>query len=142
MSGEAARRALHAGIAVVSAIALCACAVAPGPTCKAGEQAMVSDTMYFGAAMPGGVVSAAQWSAFVESVVAPRFPRGFTTSDASGRWRSADGTSVNEASRVLFIVHAHDEASESAMRQIAAAYKSQFRQEAVLRVRSDACVSF
>jgi hypothetical protein len=39
-------------------------------------------------------------------------------------------------------VHAEDVATEAAISEIRTAYQTQFKQEAVLRVRSKACVSF
>ena len=42
----------------------------------------------------------------------------------------------------LVLMVADDERAESAVRSIAAEYKSRFNQEAVLRVKSHACTSF
>jgi hypothetical protein len=114
-----------------------------GPGCASGEQALVHDSLYFGTGKPrGGTVTAAEWAEFLKSTVTPRFPQGLTVSPASGQWRGADGAIVQEASQVLQLVHPDDAASESAVQELVAAYKAQFRQEAVLRVKARACVSF
>ena len=135
-------------LAAAAAIAVTGCASGPDPvlvparTCARGQQPMRSELLYFGAAMPQGMVSAEDWRRFVDEVVTPHFPDGLTAWPASGQWRSADGTLLHEASWVLEIVHAPDVASDTAIVEIVAAYKQRFRQESVLRVSSDACVTF
>ncbi len=103
---------------------------------------MVNDLLFFGTAMPGGVVSDDEWKAFLERVVTPRFPAGLTTWPASGQWRAGNGSLTRESSHVLALLHAPDAASDAAIREIVSQYKAQFRQESVLRVRAAACVSF
>jgi Protein of unknown function (DUF3574) len=100
------------------------------------------EAMYFGTARPGGVVTREEWRDFVNRVVTPRFPQGMTTWEASGQWQAATGTIQREASHVLQLVHPDTEKTELAVSEIIAEYKAQFQQEAVLRVRSNACSSF
>ena len=122
---------------------LCAgCAAVPQPRCAAHLEPAVNELIYFGTATPEGVVSPEAWSGFLRDVVTPRFPRGLTTWDASGQWRANDGTLTREASHVLNLVHPDDAASESAIRTLIGEYKTQFRQEAVLRVTTNTCTSF
>jgi len=54
----------------------------------------------------------------------------------------SEGALTRENSHVLNLLHASDAASEAAVREVMAEYKAQFKQEAVLRVKSYACVSF
>ena len=75
-------------------------------------------------------------------VVTPRFPKGLTSSRASGQWLSADGEIVREDSHVLQLLHADDAPTENAIRELVDVYKTQFRQDAVLRIRSHTCASF
>ena len=103
---------------------------------------LVHDLLYFGAVKPTGVVTPAEWAEFLKSAVTPRFPQGLTVWQASGQWRGSDGVVVSEASRVLNLVHPSDAANEKAVLEIIAVYKSQFQQEAVLRVKAHACTSF
>jgi hypothetical protein len=129
--------------AVVLAISLSGCASLPRQlACSSAEQPLVQEALYFGKATPTGVVTAEQWAGFLGSTVTPRFPEGLTVLEASGQWRGADGVIVREGSHVLNLLHADDAASEKAILEIVAAYKSQFQQEAVLRVRTRACASF
>ena len=126
----------------VLAAALAACTSVPAPDCASGEQRSVSELLYFGTARPGGIVSGDDWSAFLAREVTPRFPQGLSAWQAAGQWQSADGSLTREDSFVLNLVHPESEAAEQSVRAIVAAYKSRFQQEAVLRVRSHACVSF
>jgi uncharacterized protein DUF3574 len=125
------------GLALLAA----ACAATPERACATGEKAVVSDALYFGTEMPGATVTPDDWARFVDTVATPRFPQGLTVWQASGQWRSADGSIVREGSYVLTLVHAGDPSSDNAVREIVDRYKSQFRQEAVLRVRTIACAS-
>lgn len=118
------------------------CASISEPTCGAGAENAVNELLYFGTAKPNGVVTLDDWARFLNNSVTPRFPKGLTAWQASGQWQGADGAIVREASYVLNLLHPDDEHSENAIRAITAEYKSRFRQEAVLRVKSYACVSF
>ena len=129
-------------IVLAASLLLAGCSSLPSPRCEPSEQMLVNDLLYFGTVKPGGIVSAEEWAGFLGSVVTPRFPAGLTSWTASGQWRSADGTLTLESSHVLNILHAADSASEIAIREVVAKYKSRFKQEAVLRVKSPACVSF
>ena len=115
------------------------CAAMPGPACGS-ERPAVTDTLYFGTDSPEGPVSDAQWQAFLEQVVTPRFPAGMTSWRAQGQWRGKDGAIVREGSRVLQLVR-FEGADADAVVEIADAYQSRFRQDAVLRTRTHGCAS-
>lgn len=103
----------------------------------------ISERLYFGRAIPGGgVVSDEEWSAFVAEVVTPRFPDGLTIHSAHGQWRDATGAIVREPVMVIEILHPPGDAADRAIEEIVRAYREKFRQEAVLRVRGRARVSF
>ena len=124
------------------ALALGACASLHKSGCRSGGLSAVQDSLYFGTGKPDGAVTTDEWTTFLEITVTPRFPQGLTVSQASGQWRGAEGSIIRESSQVLQLVHPDDAASEKSITEIIAAYKTQFRQEAVLRVQTDACVSF
>ena len=127
----------------VLVLLLDACASLPDAACGPATEFAVRDTMYFGTGIPGGgIVTADDWSMFLTATVTPRFPQGLTVSQAAGQWRGDDGAIVQETSYVLELVHADDIASEQAVADIVSAYKTQFSQEAVLRVSTNACISF
>lgn len=127
---------------VLVAGAVASCATTPGLGCDPDEQRLVTTTLYFGTGRTVGVVTNEEWLAFLRDVVTPRFPQGLTVTDASGQWRSANGEIVREASHALTLVHPDDAASDRAIDEIVARYKSGFEQEAVMRTHSPSCVSF
>ena len=128
---------------VVLILMLEGCASLPGIACSPGEEFAIQDTLYFGTGIPGGgVVTPEAWSMFLTTIVTPKFPQGLTVSQAAGQWRGEDGAIVQEASYVLELIHPDDIASEQSVAEIVSAYKTQFRQEAVLRVSENACISF
>ena len=122
--------------------ALTSCATTARLDCDTDEQRLVTTTLYFGTAKAVGVVGNEEWLAFLAEVVTPRFPQGLTVTDASGQWRSANGEIVRETSHALTLVHPDDAASDRAIDEIIARYKSGFDQEAVMRTHSPSCVSF
>jgi hypothetical protein len=102
---------------------------------------MVADRLIFGRSIPDGdLVSEEQWEAFLEEVVTPRFPEGLTVWRAEGQWSDPQGTLVEEPVMVIEIVHPASAWADSAMAAIAGEYRRRFRQDAVLRVTTDARV--
>jgi hypothetical protein len=89
-----------------------------------------------------GVVTDAEWEGFLDSVVTPRFPAGFTVVEAEGHWRGATGMVEREQTEVVTLLHPGDEPSRRAVAELAAEYLRRFRQEAVLRERLTACAHF
>jgi len=136
------RQSMQVAVTLVLALCVGACASHAGLSCQPGERLAVIDSLYFGTAMPQGVVTPEQWREFVERVVTPRFPQGLTSWEATGQWQAAPGAVVRESTHVLQIAHADTRESETAIVDIIGSYKSQFRQEAVLRVRAIGCTSF
>jgi len=118
------------------------CASQAPSGCAANQHRSINDLIYFGAATPAGTVTREQWAAFLGEVVTPRFPAGLTTWEASGQWRSADGSLTREPSHVLNLIHEGGPESETSVLAIIEAYEARYRQEAVMRVRAPACVSF
>lgn len=103
----------------------------------------VRSEIYFGMAKPtGGRVSEAEWRAFVDETITPRFPAGLSVLSAEGQWRGADGAIVREPSRVLVLLHAPDRATAAEIDRIRTAYRERFHQEAVLKVTTRARVEF
>jgi Protein of unknown function (DUF3574) len=111
-------------------------------SCPAGEEVSVNELIYFGTAKPNGVVTSKEWSEFLLGSVTPRFPKGFTVWQAIGQWQAGDKRIVHEDTFILNVIHPDDDRSEDAAREIADTYKRKFNQEAVLRVKSYACVPF
>jgi hypothetical protein len=117
---------------------------ASAPTCAPGDTALRRSVLYFGAAIPNrsDTVDAAEWQAFLDREVTPRFPDGLTWFDARGQWRGHDGQVIGEPSRVLILLHGEDDASAASVEAIRSAYKQAFAQEAVMVEREPSCVAF
>jgi hypothetical protein len=135
-------RLCHFALIATLALTAHACSSTYIVRCKDGHQLAVHDALYFGTARPDGVVSTEDWAKFLESAVTPRFPGGLTSTRASGQWRGADGEIVREDSHVLQLLHPDDAQTEKAIRELIEIYKTQFKQEAVLRTTTHTCASF
>jgi Protein of unknown function (DUF3574) len=141
---------ISAAIVATTACAPSAAPADPAPApaesglrCEAGDTPMVRDVIYFGRNRPdGGTVSDAEWEAYLDSVVTPRFPAGFTVVEAQGHWRGESGVVERERTEVLTLLHTGDEASREAVRALIEEYVRRFHQEAVLRERLAACARF
>ena len=107
-----------------------------------GEE-MVRTELHFGLSMPDGkTVTEAQWGAFVDEQITPKFQSGLTVLAAKGQWQKKSGEVVKEPSRVVIIFHPDTPDAEIAIFNIVNAYKRRFNQKSVLRVRSEAHVRF
>lgn len=119
-----------------------------GPTpaaalCAAGDTALVRDLVYFGRNRPdGGTVSDAEWVGFLDSVVTPSFPNGFTVVEGTGQWKGQSGAVERERSAIITFLHTGSSADRDRVAQVAREYKRRFHQEAVLRERTPACARF
>jgi len=118
------------------------CLSARTPACLPGEHPAVLESLYFGTAKPGGIVSPEEWTAFVKDIVTPAFPEGLTSWQASGQWQKSTGAIEYETLRILQLTHEQNMAKEAAIQRIMITYRHTFQQDAVMRVRSPACLSF
>jgi hypothetical protein len=133
------------GAAAALLLLLAAACAGPGPALEAppGSHAVVRTELVFGRLKPdGSVVTDAEWRAFVEEQITPRFPDGFTVQDALGQYRGGDGRIVVEPSKILLIVHGADARPRAAIQEIRDAYRRLFRQESVLLIESPARAGF
>jgi Protein of unknown function (DUF3574) len=119
---------------VVLALLLSACATAP---MHVGVQG-ISDRLFCGRSIPGGgEVSDAEIEMFVDEVVTPRFPEGFTMWTATGSWEGKE-----EQTLVLEFLHPYGRRFDDEVREIAEEYRRRFRQESVMRVTLPAVMEF
>ena len=129
---------------LVSAVVLLASLVGCGTirTLPCGEDGRLAmqELVYFGTETPSGHVTPEAWTQFLSEIVTPRFPDGLSVWQASGQWRSASGQIIHEPSYVLSLIHPDDPVSDKAVQDIILSYKTHFQQEAVLRVKSSACM--
>lgn len=136
-------RAAHLAVLMVSMAALLtSCASIRHQPCADGQQRMTTEHLYFGTDRTEGEVAAEEWRDFLGDTVTPRFPQGLSVWQASGQWQSEAGQIIHESSYVLDIVHEESSVHEQSIVDIMNTYKDRFQQEAVLRVKGSACVSF
>ena len=115
----------------------------PAPACAIGDTALVRDLVYFGRNRPdGGTVSDAEWLGFVDSVVTPQFPNGFTVIEGTGQWKGQSGAVERERSAIITFLHTGSALDRDRVAEVAGEYKRRFHQEAVLRERTPACARF
>ncbi|MDO8297203.1 MAG: DUF3574 domain-containing protein [Caulobacter sp.] len=117
--------------------------VADADGCPEGLKPAMTAELFFGrniGSAPG--VSDADWQAFVDTEVTPRFPDGLTVADAAGQWRGVNGVVVAEPSKTLLLVLKGDPDERARIDAVRAAYKARFRQESVLLIERPACVGF
>lgn len=121
---------------------LAGCTSIQPPGCSPDEHSVVLDTLYFGTAKPHGVVTTEEWAAFLNDTITPTSPEGLTSWVASGQWKTSSGLLEQEQTYVLQLAHEGDQEKDRAVRRIIESYKRLFQQEAVMRIRSQACRSF
>jgi hypothetical protein len=107
----------------------------------------VRTELFFGTARPDGTaISEAEWQAFVDVELTPRFPDGLTVLDGAGQWQGDDDEIVQERSKIVILLYPREAIAESnsEIEDIRAAYERAFQQESVLRADDDrpVCASF
>ena len=131
-----------AGLAFLACAAVPALGAKPEP-CPAGTEPFAEYSLFFGRSQGNvEVVSEEAWRAFLADEVTPRFPDGLTVLDAAGQWREGSGAIVRERTKLLLVLAPPGAEAMQRTDEIAEAYKQAFGQSSVLRVVTEACVSF
>ena len=131
--------AILSGLAFVAAPTLGTNAAA----CPSGTELFAEYRLFFGRSQGEvEVVSEEAWRAFLAEEVTPRFPDGLTVLDAAGQWREGSGAIVRERTKLLLVLAPPGEDAMQRTDEIVDAYKRAFGQSSVLRVVTEACVSF
>jgi Protein of unknown function (DUF3574) len=115
------------------------------PRCRAGfgAQSFFRTELFFGLSRPGGVVSEADFKAFVDARITPRFPDGLTLISGIGQFREASQAITVEGSKLLILLYPRQDAEANRkIEQIRTDYKQMFQQQSVLRADESSCVSF
>ena len=119
--------------------------------CADGSMAWVETRLFMGRDIPasagGGEVSDADWQAFTNAEIIPRFEKGFTVLDSAGYWQGegcdvADLPGGCERSKVLLIQYAASAEAEAAIDATAKAYRAQFSQQSIMRSDTPVCTQF
>jgi len=103
---------------------------------------MVSTELIFGLDRHGTPIPEADFQAFVDAEVTPRFPDGLSIIDVKGQYRMSTGQIIKEPSKLLLVYHDGSKQNSQKLEDIRTAYKAQFEQESVLRTDEIICVAF
>ncbi len=130
-----------APVAVVAAPTLTGDPSHPGQT-----QGWVDTKLYFGlgpADHPEQGISEAQWRAFLDKQVTPRFPSGLSVVDVYGQWQGKDEPAPERLrSKMLIIDYLDSRENRDKIEAVRAAWKQKTGDQSVLRVTESADVSF
>jgi broad specificity phosphatase PhoE len=127
--------------ALATALLLAAPALA-GATCPAGLRPALSAELFFGQEVGGRMLSDAEWAAFVDAEVTPRFPDGLTVWKAEGQWRPPGGVVGREPTRVMLIELTGAGDERARLDGVIEAYKTRYHQKSVLLVEHGDCIAF
>jgi hypothetical protein len=151
------RKALGFAILLATVAALGGCAgprqvTAPSSCAGLPGTPMLSVLLYFGrdrdgeeAPKPGGgtPIPDPEWHKFLEDVVTPRFPDGFTVFDSYGQWRNpTTGIITHQRSAVINILTPQSPEVLHRLDEIREIYKQQNHHLSVGLALSPACAGF
>ena len=108
-------------------------------SCAAPLKPALALNLYFGRDKPGGMVSEAEWAAFVAQEVTPRFPDGLSVINVAGQSRGAAGPIERERTKLLVIVVFDAPAHQPKVVAIVDAYIRRFTQNSVFRTEKAVC---
>jgi hypothetical protein len=131
------------------AVMLCGCTVATdnrsGRQCPPGHGVpMTAYELFFGRSIAGhGEVTDSVWTDFLEHVVTPNLPNGYTVFDAAGHWRDpGTGHGVQERTKVLLAALPDTPDSAATIARIRQAYGTRFHQSLVGQTTTTVCAAF
>jgi hypothetical protein len=145
-------------LALAPLVLLAACAVPPpsAPPAAAAEpapyacllpseQRMLVAELFFGRDRQGrAVVSDAEWSDFLNTVITPNFPDGLTVFDGYGQSRNPETGAIGRSPRVKIVLIAVKRSPElpNRLTTVMEAYKMRFNQRSVGLITRDSCAAF
>lgn len=114
-----------------------------GSACRAGATRMMRLELVFGLSRSGRPdVVEAEWLAFLDREVTPRFPDGLTVLAGLGQWRSPAGVAAREPARLLLVWVRPSPDLDARIEAVRESWKRAYDQTSVLRSDSTDCVSF
>lgn len=103
----------------------------------------VRTELVFGLSRSSGPdISETEFQAFIDDRVTSRFPEGLTVLSGNGQFKTANGTIVQEKSKLLVLLYPFSTKRHKLVEEIRADYKAMFQQESVLRIDEEMCASF
>ena len=110
---------------------------------RAGLEDVMRTELHFAMSMPGGkTVSNAEWQAFVDAHITPRFKHGLTVIDATRRHVNTSKKLVTQPMKIVVLIHADTPRGRIDIFNMMSAYRTRFGQASVLRVTAPVGASF
>lgn len=110
------------------------------PACAAPLKPALEVALYFGREVEKGrEVSDAEWAAFLNAEVTPRFPDGLSVLDVRGQYRLPDGRIERERTKLLVVVVFDAPAHRPKVQAVIDAYVGRYGQHSVFRVEHAVC---
>ena len=132
---------MKTAVALATAVLLASSAHAR-TACPVGLHPARSVELFFGQEVGGHMLSDAEWAAFLDTEVTPRFPDGLTVWQAQGQWRPPGGVLAREPSRVMLIELTGAGDERARLDAVIEAYKTRYHQKSVLLVEHGDCIRF
>ena len=108
------------------------------------EKPMLVIQLFFSQSIEGrGPVTAKEWRTFLQRVVTPRFPDGFTVYDGYGQWLNPKTHSVTRQNSKVIVIAVQDSAETRArITELSDLYRKDFHQQATGIITNQACAAF
>jgi Protein of unknown function (DUF3574) len=131
-------------VVAAALLALAACTPPPAQTastaCAAPLKPALQVDLYFGRETDKGrEVSEAEWAAFLNEEVTPRFPDGLSVVDVRGQYRHPEGRIARERSKLLVVVVFDAPNHLARVQALVDAYSMRYGQHSVFRVERAVC---
>jgi hypothetical protein len=117
----------------------------PAAGCPVAQGApMLVFQLFFGRSIQGHAeISDRAWEEFLDEVVTPNLPNGYTVFDASGAWLNpSTHHTIHERTKVVLTALPDAASSAAAIARVRNAYQVQFHQTLVGMTVAPACGSF
>ena len=123
---------------LAAALLLAACTPPPvqtaaAPACAAPLKPALQVDLYF------GEVGQADWAAFLDEEVTPRFPDGLSVIDVAGQYRESSGRMVREKTKLIVVVVFDATQYLPRVQAVIDAYKRRHAQNSVFRTEHPVC---
>ena len=140
-------------VRLAALLALAGCAAVPTPPAPSppayvcllpSEQRMLVAELFFGRDIKGRApLTDAEWAAFIENIITPNFPDGFTVFDGEGQWRNPrTGHIARAPTKVLLVAAPRTPDLARRLSAVIDTFKSQFHQQSVGLITRDSCAAF
>lgn len=130
------------------AIGLSACTSVAAPltrtalACPAGQETLRTAQLFFArSAGEKPDFSEADFRAFMERELTPRFPRGLTVVEGGGPWRGDENRLIRDSAKIVQIVLPPN-GDAQALQAARSAWSEAYGREPVLLIAQPSCISF